>query len=38
MSFYLILLISYELLTGKGDYTYRKIVKEEYCTFVILEM
>ena len=27
-----------EFLTGKGDDMYRKIVKEEYFTFVRLEM
>ena len=34
MSFFLIWLISY--LTGKGDDMCRKIVKEEYFTFVRL--
>ena len=37
MSFSLIWLISYDFLTGKGDDMCRKIVKEEYFTFVRLE-
>ena len=38
MSFSQIGLISYEFLTSKGDDMCRKIVKEEYFTFVRLEM
>ena len=37
MSFSLIWLISYEFLTGKRDDMCRKIVKEEYFTFVTLD-
>ena len=38
MSFFLIWLISYEFLIGKGDDMCRKLVEEEYFTFVRLEM
>ena len=38
MSFSLIWMISYEFLTIKGDGMCRKIVKEEYFTFVRLEI
>ena len=38
MSFSLIWPINYEFLTGKGDNVCGKIVKEEYFTFVRLEM